>query len=154
MATFSAYRIFGETTSHSTGLSDEKLLSGHPKDDSQVAGYEEDGKSAGRFVELTLDDLDPGEVVIKTQYSSVNFKDALAATGAGKVIRRFPCVGGIDVAGVVASSADVRVKVGEQVLVTGYDMGVAHDGGYAEYVRVPSSWVVPLPVGLTQFEAM
>jgi putative YhdH/YhfP family quinone oxidoreductase len=101
-----------------------------------------------------LDDLDQGEVIIKTQYSSVNFKDALAATGAGKVIRRFPCVGGIDVSGVVASSADARFKVGEQVLVTGYDMGVAHDGGYAEYVRVPSNWVVPLPVGLTQFEAM
>ena len=59
--------------------------------------FEEDGKSAGRFVNLSLDDIDPGEVVIQTQYSSVNYKDALAATGAGKVIRRFPCVGGIDV---------------------------------------------------------
>jgi acrylyl-CoA reductase (NADPH) len=116
--------------------------------------FEENGKSGGHFVDLMLDDLDQGEVIIKTQYSSVNFKDALAATGAGKVIRRFPCVGGIDVSGVVASSADARFKVGEQVLVTGYDMGVAHDGGYAEYVRVPSNWVVPLPVGLTQFEAM
>src|SRR5450756_1461542 len=150
MATFSAYRIFGETTRHSTGLSDEKLLFGHPKDDSQVAGYEEDGKSAGRFVELTLDDLDPGEVVIQTHYSSVNYKDALAATGAGKVIRRFPCVGGVDVAGVVASSSDARFKVGDDVLVTGYDMGVAHDGGYAEYVRVPAGWVVPLPQGLSR----
>ena len=67
--------------------------------------FEQDGKSAGRFVELTLDDLDPGEVVIQTHYSSVNYKDALAATGAGKVVRRFPCVGGVDVAGVVVSSS-------------------------------------------------
>jgi len=145
MKKFSAYRIFGETTSHSTRL---------PKDDSQVAGYEQDGKSAGRFVELTLDDLDPGEVVIEARYSSLNYKDALAATGAGKVIRRFPCVGGIDVSGVVESSSDARFKCGDEVLVTGYDMGVAHDGGFAEYVRVPADWVVPLPQGLTMFEAM
>lgn len=116
--------------------------------------FEENGKSAGRFVDLSLDDLAPGEVVIQTHYSSVNFKDALAATGSGKVIRRFPCVGGIDVSGVVASSTDARFNAGEKVLVTGYDLGVAHDGGYAEYVRVPADWVVPLPTGLTLFEVM
>jgi acrylyl-CoA reductase (NADPH) len=116
--------------------------------------FEENGKSAGRFVELTLDDLAPGEVVIQAHYSSVNYKDALAATGAGKVIRRFPCVGGIDASGVVASSSDARFKAGDEVLVTGYDMGVAHDGGYAEYVRVPADWVVPLPQGLSLFDAM
>jgi putative YhdH/YhfP family quinone oxidoreductase len=116
--------------------------------------YDENGKSQGRFTELSLDDLAPGEVVIQAQYSSVNYKDALAATGAGKVIRRFPCVGGIDVSGVVASSSDARFKEGDAVLVTGYDMGVAHDGGYAEYVRVPADWVVPLPVNLSAFEAM
>jgi NADPH2:quinone reductase len=116
--------------------------------------FEESGKSAGRFVELSLDDIDPGEVVIQAQYSSVNYKDALAATGAGKVIRRFPCVGGVDVSGVVASSSDARFSIGDEVLVTGYDMGVAHDGGFAEYVRVPADWVVPLPQGLTLFEAM
>jgi acrylyl-CoA reductase (NADPH) len=116
--------------------------------------FEQDGKSQGRFVDLTLDDLDPGEVVIEAHYSSVNYKDALAATGAGKVIRRFPCVGGIDVSGTVASSSDTRFKTGDEVLVTGYDMGVAHDGGYAEYVRVPADWVVPLPQGLTMFDAM
>lgn len=116
--------------------------------------FEENGKSAGRFVELTQDDFDAGEVVIRTHYSGVNYKDALAATGAGKVIRRFPCVGGIDVAGVVHSSQDARYKEGEQVLVTGYDMGVAHDGGFAEYVRVPADWIVPLPSNLTMFEAM
>jgi NADPH2:quinone reductase len=116
--------------------------------------FEENGKSAGRFVDLSLDDLDPGEVVIQTHYSSVNFKDALAATGAGKVIRRFPCVGGIDVSGVVASSSDARFNAGDEVLVTGYDMGVARDGGYAEFVRIPADWVVHLPQGLSLFDAM
>jgi acrylyl-CoA reductase (NADPH) len=116
--------------------------------------FEENGKSSGRFVELTLDDLDPGEVVIQAHYSSVNYKDALAATGTGKVIRRFPCIGGIDVSGVVASSSDARFTVGDEVLVTGYDMGVGHDGGFAEYVRVPADWVVPLPQGLSLFDAM
>lgn len=116
--------------------------------------FEENGCSAGRFVEQMLADIDPGEVVIRSHYSSVNYKDALAATGAGRVIRRFPCVGGIDVAGVVESSADARFKFGDQVLVTGYDMGVAHDGGFSEVVRVPADWVVPLPQGLTLFDAM
>jgi len=115
---------------------------------------QQNGQSGGRFVEVSLDDLDSGEVVIHAHYSSVNYKDALAATGAGKVIRRFPCVGGIDVSGVVASSTDARFKAGDAVLVTGYDMGVAHDGGFAEYVRVPADWVVPLPPNLTLFEAM
>lgn len=116
--------------------------------------FEENGKSAGRMVDLSLADLDPGQVVVKAHYSGVNYKDALAATGAGKVIRRFPCVGGIDVSGVVESSSDARFKVGDAVLVTGYDMGVAHDGGFAEYVRVPADWVVPLPLNLSLFEAM
>ena len=116
--------------------------------------FEQDGQSAGRFVELTLDDLDPGEVVIRTHYSSVNYKDALAATGKGKVIRRFPCVGGVDAAGVVESSSDARFKAGDEVIVTGYGMGVDHDGGFAEYVRVPADWVLQLPQGLTLFEAM
>ena len=112
--------------------------------------FEENGKSAGRFVELTLNDLDPGEVVIQTHYSSVNYKDALAAAGAGKVIRRFPCVGGVDVAGVVMSSDDARFKAGDEVIVTGYGMGVDHDGGFAEYVRVPADWVVLLRHGAAE----
>src|SRR5262249_35073594 len=73
---------------------------------------------------------------------------------SGKIMRRFPLVGGIDVAGVVESSADPRFHAGDRVLVTGYDLGVAHDGGYAAYVRVPGDWVVPLPNGLTPFDAM
>lgn len=116
--------------------------------------FEENGSSAGRFIELGLDELDAGDVVIKSHYSGVNYKDALAATGAGRVVRRFPCIGGVDVAGVVVSSADARFAAGDEVLVTGYGMGVDHDGGFAEYVRVPADWIVPLPQGLTLFDAM
>lgn len=116
--------------------------------------FNEGEKVSGRFVKMALDELDPGEVVIRTLYSSVNYKDALAATGAGKIIRRFPCIGGVDAAGAVESSQDARFKPGDEVIVTGYEMGVAHDGGYAEYVRVPAAWVVPLPRGLSLFEAM
>lgn len=116
--------------------------------------FNENGKTSSRFVDMTLDELDPGEVVIRTAYSSVNYKDALAATGVGKIIRRFPCVGGVDAVGVVESSLDARFQPGDEVIVTGYDMGVAHDGGFAEYVRVPADWVVRLPSGLSLFEAM
>lgn len=116
--------------------------------------FEENAESRGRFVDLALSDLDPGEVVVKVYYSAVNYKDALAATGTGKVIRRFPCVGGVDASGVVESSSDGRFKAGDEVLVTGYDMGVAHDGGWAGYARIPADWVVPLPQGLTLFDAM
>lgn len=116
--------------------------------------FDENGRSQGRLVELALADLDPGEVLVRVHYSGVNYKDALAATGAGKVIRRFPCVGGVDLAGVVESSSDARFSAGDAVLATGYDLGVAHDGGFAEYARVPADWVVPLPQGLSLFEAM
>ena len=108
----------------------------------------------GQVVDATLDDLPDGDVVIRTAYSSVNYKDALAATGAGKILRRFPLIGGIDVSGTVESSRDRRFTAGDPVLVTGYDLGVAHDGGYAGYVRVPGDWVVPIPDGLSLFEAM
>lgn len=116
--------------------------------------FEEGGKINGRIVQLELDQLSPGSVVIKAAYSSVNYKDAMAGTGGGKIMRRFPLVGGIDVAGVVDSSTDARFRPGDSVLVTGYDLGVAHDGGYASYVRVPAEWVVPLPKGLSLFETM
>jgi len=116
--------------------------------------FEEDRKTVARFVEMAVEELDAGEVVIRTAFSSVNYKDALAATGAGKVIRRFPCVGGIDMSGTVVSSTDARFKAGDPVICTSYDMGVSHDGGFAEYVRVPAAWVVPLPHGLTLHEAM
>ena len=116
--------------------------------------FNEDGKVAGRYVDMKLDELDAGNVVIKVAYSGVNFKDALAATGAGKIIRRFPCVGGIDLSGTVMESGDARFKTGDAVIATSYDIGVAHDGGYAQTARIPADWVVPLPKGLDLFESM
>ena len=115
---------------------------------------EVDKKAAGGFEDLALDDLDPGELVVRVAYSSVNYKDALAATGAGKIIRRFPCIGGIDLSGTVTESADARYKRGDAVICTSYDLGVSHDGGYAEYARVPADWAVPMPKGMSLFEAM
>jgi NADPH2:quinone reductase len=116
--------------------------------------FDENGKILGRVVQVSLDELSEGTVGIKAAFSSVNYKDALAATGTGKILRRFPLIGGIDVAGVVESSADSRFKAGDPVLVTGYDLGVAHDGGYSAYVRVPAEWVVPVPDGLSLFDVM
>jgi acrylyl-CoA reductase (NADPH) len=116
--------------------------------------FDENGTISGRVVQVSLDQLSEGAVVIKAAYSSVNYKDALAATGAGRIMRRFPLVGGIDVAGTVESSADAHFKAGDPVVVTGYEMGVAHDGGFAAYVRVPAEWVVPVPAGLTLLDAM
>ncbi|MCL2345682.1 MAG: oxidoreductase [Desulfobulbus sp.] len=115
---------------------------------------EGDGKVGSGFVEMDESQLDAGEVTIRVAYSSVNYKDALAATGQGKIIRRFPCVGGIDLAGTVIASADARFVPGDLVIATSFDIGVAHHGGYAEMARVPADWVVPLPPGLTLFEAM
>jgi putative YhdH/YhfP family quinone oxidoreductase len=111
-------------------------------------------KAVGGFEEMALDDLDSGELVVRVAYSSVNYKDALAATGAGKIIRRFPCVGGIDLSGTVTESSDPRFKRGDAVICTSYDLGVAHDGGYAEYARVPAGWAVPIPKGMSLFDAM
>jgi acrylyl-CoA reductase (NADPH) len=110
--------------------------------------FDADGKVSGKIVDATLDELSPGDavdvanVVIKAAYSSVNYKDALAATGAAKILKKFPLIGGIDVAGTVASSTDARFKEGDPVVVTGYDLGVANDGGYSAFVRVPAGWVV------------
>jgi acrylyl-CoA reductase (NADPH) len=113
-----------------------------------------DGKVRGRLTQLLLDQLDAGEVTIRVHYASINYKDALAATGAGKIIRRFPCVGGIDLAGEVVHSDDARFKPGDAVIATSFDIGVSHHGGYAQYARVPARWVVALPAGLTLFESM
>ncbi len=115
---------------------------------------EQAGKVTSRFVEFDETRLDPGEVTIRVAYSSVNYKDALAATGEGRIIRRFPCVGGIDLAGVVERSADRRFKPGDRVIASGFDIGVAHHGGYAELARLPAAWVLHLPPGLSLFEAM
>ncbi|MDR0182297.1 YhdH/YhfP family quinone oxidoreductase [Lysobacter arvi] len=103
---------------------------------------------------VSLDALAPGEVVIKAAYSSVNFKDALAGTGQGKILRRFPLVGGIDVAGHVVASTDPKFKEGDPVLVTGCGLSETRDGGYGEYARLESKWVIPLPTGLSLRESM
>lgn len=103
---------------------------------------------------LALDDLNAGEVVIRTAYSSVNFKDALAGTGRGKILRRFPLVGGIDVAGHVMQSRDPSIKEGDAVLVTGSGLSETRDGGYSEIARLDARWVIPLPVGLSLRESM
>jgi len=116
--------------------------------------HEIEKKVVARFEQLAVGDLDKGELVVRVAYSSVNYKDALAATGAGKIIRRFPCVGGIDLSGTVTESTDARFTRGDAVVCTSYDLGVAHDGGYAEYARIPADWAVPMPKGLNLFEAM
>jgi NADPH2:quinone reductase len=116
--------------------------------------HSEGGKIAARFEELTLDDLGAGEVVIRVACSDINYKDALAATGAGRILRRYPLVGGIDLAGTVESSSDARFREGDAVLVTGCGLSETHDGGYAQYARVPGDWVIPMPSGLDAQTAM
>ena len=116
--------------------------------------HSEGGRIAARYEPVTLDDLAPGEVVIRVGYSDINYKDALAATGAGKILRRYPLVGGIDLAGVVESSSDTRYRPGDAVLVTGCGLSETHDGGYAQFARVPGDWVIPIPQGLDAFTAM
>lgn len=103
---------------------------------------------------IVLDDLSAGEVVIKTAFSSVNYKDALAGTGQGKILRQFPLVGGIDAAGHVVASTDSRFKEGDAVLCTGCGLSETRDGGYSEYARLESAWAIPLPPGLSLEEAM
>ena len=101
-----------------------------------------------------LDELSPGDVVIRVAYSSINYKDALAATGVGKILRSSPLIGGIDLSGTVVSSQDPRYRPGEAVLVTGCGMSETRDGGYAEYARVPGDAVVSVPEGLDLRTAM
>jgi NADPH2:quinone reductase len=116
--------------------------------------HEVDGRIRAGFDTLTLDDLGPGDVVIRVRYSDINYKDALAATGAGRILRRYPLVGGIDLAGEVVDSTDPRHAPGQPVLVTGCGLSETHDGGYAEYARVPGDCVIPLPAGIDLLQAM
>jgi acrylyl-CoA reductase (NADPH) len=103
---------------------------------------------------IKLDDLSAGEIVIKTAYSSVNYKDALAGTGQGKILRQFPLNGGIDVAGTVIASQDQRFKEGDEVLCTGCGLSETRDGGYSEYARLQADWTIALPRTLTLRESM
>lgn len=125
MATFRAYRIF-----------------------------EENKQIVARFASLAIDDLTPGEVLIRVSHSCINYKDALAATGAGKILRRYPLNGGVDLAGTVESSSDTRYRAGDAVLVTGCGLSETVDGGYSQYARVAGDSVVPMPRGLDAFKAM
>lgn len=104
--------------------------------------------------DVVLDQLSPGEVVVEAAWSSINYKDALAGTGQGKILRRFPLVGGIDVSGTVVRSSDPRFKEGDPVLCTGSGLSETRDGGYARYVRLEADWTIPLPPGLDLREAM
>lgn len=116
--------------------------------------HQENRQIVARFEQLTLDDLAAGDVVIRVSHSGINYKDALAATGAGKILRKYPLVGGIDLAGVVETSTDARYAPGDVALVTGCDLSESHDGGYAEFARVKGDWVIPMPHGLDAFSAM
>ena len=109
---------------------------------------------APRLVEMRVDELTAGDVVIRVQWSGINYKDALAVTGRGKILKRFPLNAGIDAAGVVLSSQDARFRAGDAVVVNGMGLGESRDGGFAELVRVPGDWIVPLPAGLTLRESM
>ena len=119
-----------------------------------VRVFETGAGPRGRLVEMDEAELEPGEVTIRAEYSGVNFKDALAVTGRGKILRKLPLNAGIDVAGTVTSSADARFRAGDSVLVNGMGLGETRDGGLAGVVRAPGDWIVPLPAGLTTREAM
>jgi len=121
--------------------------------DALVADRQED-RFAVEVRKLRLQDLPPGEVLVRVRYSGVNYKDSLAASPDGNVVRTYPMVPGIDLAGTVVSSADARFREGDEVIATSYEIGVSHFGGYSEYARIPADWVVPLPAGLTPREAM
>ncbi len=118
-----------------------------------IVNKTEDGFRAG-LGELSQADLPAGEVLVRVAYSGVNYKDGLASIPEGKVVRNYPFVPGIDLAGVVEQSSDARFKVGDEVIVTSYDLGVSHYGGFSEYARVRADWVVPKPGGLNLWEAM
>jgi NADPH2:quinone reductase len=113
-----------------------------------------DSELVAEFTRLTIDDLSEGEVVVKVSHSTINYKDALAATGAGRILRTFPLVGGIDLAGTVVSSADDRFAAGDAVLVNGCGLSETRDGGYAEYARLSADSIVPIPDGLDALQAM
>ena len=107
-----------------------------------------------RLEKLTLDDLNPGNVVVRVAWSGINYKDALAVSGKGRIMKGFPKVAGIDMAGIVESSEDTRYKAGDKVLITGCNIGEVFDGGFSEVARVDANSIVPLPHGLSMKEAM
>ena len=116
---------------------------------------ETDNKQYSRqILERSIDDLPPGDVVVEVHYSSLNYKDALSASGNKGVTRSYPHTPGVDAAGVVVESTNSAFKPGEEVIVTSYDLGMNTAGGFGQYIRIPGQWVVPMPKGLTSKEAM
>lgn len=116
--------------------------------------HQEQGRIAARLDTITLDDLTPGEIVVRVRYSTINYKDALAATGKGKILRKYPLVGGIDLAGEVVSSNHAAFASGDRILVNGCGLSETNDGGYARYARVQADWAVPIPQALDARECM
>jgi len=116
--------------------------------------HRKDGKITAQFDQIGISDLTAGDVVVRVTYTDINYKDALAATGTAPILRKYPLVGGIDLAGEVVSSSDPRFTPGQQVLVTGCGLSETQDGGYAEYARVQGDWVIPVPPGMTDADAM
>lgn len=116
--------------------------------------HSDDGNIRAGFENISLDDLSEGDVVIRAAYSDVNYKDALAVTGKGKILKKYPLVAGIDVSGIVEQSSSNRFRPGDKVAVCGCDLSETRDGGYAEYVRVPADCAVKLPQSLSLFDAM
>lgn len=119
-----------------------------------IVDKNEDGSVKPDFTQITMDDLPEGDVLIKVHYSGINYKDALATTDNNQILKSYPMVPGIDLAGVVIKSEDPTIDEGEEVIVTSYDLGVNHYGGFSEYARVKSDWVVQLPDNLSLEEAM
>ena len=103
---------------------------------------------------ISISDLSEGEVLIKVAYSSVNYKDSLAVKTKGGVINKYPMIAGIDLSGIVVSSSTDKFKEGQHVLVTGFEVGMTHTGGFSEYARIPAEWIVPLPEGLSLIDSM
>jgi NADPH2:quinone reductase len=116
--------------------------------------HRQGGQITAQFDQVSLSDLTAGDVVVRVTYSDINYKDALAATGTAPILRKYPLVGGIDLAGEVVFSSDPRYTPGQSVLVTGCGLSEVHDGGYAEYARLQGDWVIPLPSGMTDADAM
>ena len=130
-------------------------MEGSPVTFTALRLFQENGQRVSRYVEQSLNDLDPGEVVIQAQYAAVNYKDARAVSGVGNVIKRFPCVPGIEVSGTVLSSTSERFTAGQAVTVQGGQLfGIRHDGAFSQQVRVPADWVAPIPEGFDPWDVV
>ncbi len=116
--------------------------------------HNDQGKHSAGIEQLEVVEPEQGEILIRTRYSSINYKDALTGTGRGKILHHFPLTGGIDSCGEVAQSNDPCFSEGDEVIVTGYGLSATDDGGYAEYLKVPAEWAVPMPEGLGPLESM